>query len=195
MPDPDGICVEAFLVSTLVVGLAEIGDKTQILSLMLAARFQRPVPIIFGVLFATLANHAAAGLAGTLFGNLLAGPWMRWILGLSFMSVAVWALFPDKYAGNDKAIGRSGAFISSLAAFFLAEIGDKTQIATVGLAARFEQFYPVVLGTTLGMMLANIPAVLIGDRIADKLPVKAIRITAAVVFALIGVLTLAGVGG
>jgi Ca2+/H+ antiporter, TMEM165/GDT1 family len=189
-PDPDGFFVEAFLVSTLVVGLAEIGDKTQILSLMLAARFQRPVPIIFGILFATLANHAAAGLAGTLFGSLLAGPWMRWILGLSFLSVAVWALFPDKYEGSDKAISRSGAFTTTLVAFFFAEIGDKTQIATVGLAARFEVFYSVVIGTTLGMMLANIPAVLVGNRIADKLPVKGIRITAAVVFAALGIITL-----
>ena len=139
-PDPDGSAVEALLVSTMVVGLAEIGDKTQILSLMLAARFQRPLPIIFGILFATIANHAAAGLAGSYFGDLLSGPWLRWILGLSFLSVAVWALLPDKYEGNDKAIGRSGAFISTLVAFFLAEIGDKTQIATVGLAARFEQF-------------------------------------------------------
>ncbi len=141
--------MEAFLVSTAVVGLAEIGDKTQILSLMLAARFQRPLPIIFGIFFATIANHAAAGLAGTYFGNLLSGLWMRWILGISFLSVAVWALFPDK----------------------------------------------VVIGTTLGMMLANIPAVLIGDRIADKLPVKAIRVTAALVFAALGVITLAGVDG
>jgi len=170
--------VQAFLVSTAVVGLAEIGDKTQILSLMLAARFQRPVPIIFGILFATLANHAAAGFAGTLFGSLLSGPWVRWVLGVSFLSVAVWALFPDKYEGGDKEVGRAGAFVTTLCAFFLAEIGDKTQIATIGLAARFATFYPVVVGTTLGMMLANIPAVLI----ADRLPVKAIRITAAIVF-------------
>jgi Ca2+/H+ antiporter, TMEM165/GDT1 family len=120
---------------------------------------------------------------------------MRWTLGISFLSVAVWALFPDKYEGDDKGMSRSGAFLSTLCAFFLAEIGDKTQIATIGLAARFEAFYPIVIGTTLGMMLANIPAVLIGDRIADKLPVKAIRITAAVVFAALGVLTFAGVGG
>jgi putative Ca2+/H+ antiporter (TMEM165/GDT1 family) len=183
--------VEAFLVSTMVVGLAEIGDKTQILSLVLAARFLRPVPIIFGILFATLANHAAAGLAGMFFGSLLTGPWMRWVLGISFLSVAVWALFPDKYEGSDKAISRSGAFTTTLVAFFLAEIGDKTQIATIGLAARFEAFYPVVIGTTLGMMLANIPAVLVGDRAAGKLPVRAIRIAAAVVFAALGVLTLA----
>jgi putative Ca2+/H+ antiporter (TMEM165/GDT1 family) len=187
--------VEALIVSTMIVGLAEIGDKTQILSLMLAARFLRPLPIIFGILCATMANHAIAGFAGSYFGDLLKGPALRWILGLSFLSVALWALFPDKYDGDNKAIGRWGAFISTLVAFFLAEIGDKTQIATVGLAARFGQFYPVVLGTTLGMMLANIPAVLIGDRIADKLPIRAIRFTAAVAFAALGVLTLSRFGG
>jgi putative Ca2+/H+ antiporter (TMEM165/GDT1 family) len=186
--------VEAFLVSSAVVGLAEIGDKTQILSLMLAARFQRPVPIIFGILLATLANHTVAGLAGTLFGSLLSGLWMRWILGISFLSVAVWALFPDKCEGDDEGIRRAGAFLSTLCAFFLAEIGDKTQIATIGLAARFEAFYPVVIGTTLGMMLANIPAVLLGHKLANNLPVKAIRIVAALVFAVLGVLTLIGVG-
>ena len=157
----------------------------------LAARFLRPVPIIFGILFATIANHAAAGLAGAFFGGLFSGPWTRWILGFSFLSVAVWALFPDKYEGGDRVVSRSGAFTATLCAFFIAEIGDKTQIATVGLAARFDQFYPVVIGTTLGMMLANIPAVLIGDRIAEKLPVRAIRIIAAVVFAALGVLTVA----
>jgi Ca2+/H+ antiporter, TMEM165/GDT1 family len=191
---PQWFPVEAFLVSTTLVGLAEIGDKTQILSLMLAARFLCPLPIIFGTFVATIANHAAAGLVGTLFGGLLSGRWMRWILGLSFLSVAVWALFPDKYEGNDKVISRAGAFTATLVAFFLAEIGDKTQIATIGLAARFEQFYPVVLGTTLGMMLANIPPVVIGDRLADKLPVRAIRITAAAVFLALGVVTLGGVG-
>ena len=186
--------MEAFLVSTIVVGLAEIGDKTQILSLMLAARFQRPVPIIFGIFFATIANHSAAGLAGTLFGSLLSGPSMRWVLGISFLGVAVWALFPDKYDGDDKGISRAGAFVPTLVAFFLAEIGDKTQIATVGLAARFEQFFPVVIGTTLGMMIVNVPAVIAGNKLADRLPVMAIRITAAVVFASLGVLTLAGFG-
>ncbi len=186
--------MEAFLVSTMVVGLAEIGDKTQILSLMLTARFQRPLPIIFGILFATTANHAAAGLAGKYFGDLLSSLWLRWILGLSFVSVAVWALVPDRYEGNDKSIGRSGAFISTLVAFFLAEIGDKTQIATISLAARFEQFFPVVLGTTLGMMLANIPAVSLGHRMAEKVPVETIRIVAAIVFVALGALTLAGAG-
>jgi Ca2+/H+ antiporter, TMEM165/GDT1 family len=184
--------MEAFIVSTAIVGLAEIGDKTQILSLILAARFQRPVPIIFGILFATIANHAAAGLAGTLLGNFLAGTWMRWALGISFISVAIWALFPDRYENAQQATSRSGAFISTLVAFFLAEIGDKTQIATVGLAARFDSFYAVVAGTTFGMMLANIPVVIAGDRIAGRLPLKAIRMTAAAVFAALGIITLLG---
>jgi len=181
--------VEAFLVSTAVVGLAEIGDKTQILSLMLAARFQRPLPIIFGILFATLANHAVAGFAGTLFGQLLSGNLLRWILGLSFLAVAVWALVPDKVEEGG-GLGRSGAFATTLCAFFLAEIGDKTQIATIGLAARFEQFWMVVAGTTLGMMLANVPAVIIGHRAADRLPVRAIRLAAAVVFTVLALVTL-----
>ena len=180
--------MEAFLVSTAVVGLAEIGDKTQILSLMLAARFQQPWPIIAGILCATLANHAAAGLAGTMFGNLLEGPWLRWILAASFFAVAVWALFPDRYEGESG--GRYGAFLTTLGAFFLAEIGDKTQIATIGLAARFEELTPVVAGTTLGMMLANVPVVALGNRAAARLPLRAIRLTAAIVFMLLGALTL-----
>lgn len=185
--------MEPFLISTVVVGLAEIGDKTQILSMILAARFQRPLPILFGILSATLANHAAAGFAGTLFGSVLAGQWMRWILGLSFLSVAIWALFPDKYEGTDSGISRAGAFMATLVAFFLAEIGDKTQIATIGLAARYEQFCTVVIGTTLGMMLANVPAVILGDRLAGRLPLKAIRYMAGFVFAVLGALTLSGV--
>jgi Ca2+/H+ antiporter, TMEM165/GDT1 family len=184
--------VEAFLISTMVVGLAEIGDKTQILSMILAARFQRPAPILLGIFAATLANHAVAAFAGTLFGTLVTGPWMRWLLGLSFLSVAVWALFPDKYEGDAMRSSRKGAFVSTLIAFFFAEIGDKTQIATVGLAARFEVFYAVVAGTTLGMMLSNIPAVILGDRLAGRLPVKVIRLIAAVVFALLGIATLSG---
>jgi Ca2+/H+ antiporter, TMEM165/GDT1 family len=187
--------VEAFFVSAMVVGLAEIGDKTQILSLMLAARFLRPLPIIFGILFATLANHAAAGLAGTFLGRLLTGEVMRWVLAASFMSVAIWALFPDKVAEDGRRYGRSGVFLTTLVAFFLAEIGDKTQIATVALAARFEQFSAVVIGTTCGMMLANIPTVLVGHRFADRLPVRVIRVAAAVVFAALAVLMLAGTGG
>jgi putative Ca2+/H+ antiporter (TMEM165/GDT1 family) len=193
-PGPVMPLLEPFFVSVLVVGLAEIGDKTQILALMLAARFLRPLPIIVGILVATIANHSAAGLAGTFFGSLFSGPWMRWILAASFLSVAIWALLPDKIEDTDRARSRRGAFVTTLVAFFLAEIGDKTQIATIGLAAQFEQFYPVVIGTTCGMMLANIPAVLIGGRLADRLPVRLIRIAAAVVFAGLGVLTIAGRG-
>ena len=181
--------MDAFLVSTAVVALAEFGDKTQLLSLLLAARFRRPVPIMCGILVATLANHAAAGLAGALFGNLVGEAWLRWVLGLSFLAVAVWALIPDRIDEPDAA-RRSGAFLTTLVAFFLAEIGDKTQIATIALAARFDQFGAVVLGTTLGMMLANIPAVLLGDRMAGRLPIGAIRIAAALVFAALGLMTL-----
>ena len=183
--------MEAFLVSAAVVALAEIGDKTQILALVLAARFERPLPVIWGILCATLANHALAGLAGTLFGYLLAGPWLRWVLGLSFLGVAIWALIPDRYEGGATASSRAGAFLATLVAFFLVENGDKTQIATIGLAARFGQLYAVVLGTTLGMMLANVPVVLLGRRLADRLPVKAVRMVAAAVFATLGLVTLA----
>jgi Ca2+/H+ antiporter, TMEM165/GDT1 family len=193
-PNPRDVIVETFLVSTAVVGLAEIGDKTQILSFMLAARFLRPLPVILGILIATVANHAAAGLAGTLFGGFLSGHWMHWVLGASFLSVAIWALFPDKVAEDNGNTRRAGAFATALVTFFLAEIGDKTQIATIGLAARFEQFYPVVIGTTAGMMLANIPAVLVGDRLADRLPLKWIRLAAALVFAGLAAFTLAGSG-
>jgi len=183
--------MEAFLVSTAIVGLAEIGDKTQILSLILAARFQRPLPVICGILCATVANHALAGLAGTFFAGLFTGPWMRWILGLSFLSVAIWALFPDRFEAAGTTRG-AGAFTTTLVAFFVAEIGDKTQIATIGLAARFAQFYPVVIGTTCGMMLANVPVVFLGDRAAGRLPIRAIRLVAALAFVVLGFLTLLG---
>ena len=182
--------MQAFLVSTGLVALAEIGDKTQLLALMLAARFRRPLPITLGILIATLANHAGAGLAGTLLGNLLAGGWLRWMVGLTFLAMAVWALFPDKHEENDGALGSGGAFMTTTVAFFLAEIGDKTQIATIGLAARFDQTATVVIGTTLGMMLANVPAVILGDRLAGRLPLRAIRCAAALVFAVLGIATI-----
>jgi putative Ca2+/H+ antiporter (TMEM165/GDT1 family) len=185
--------MDAFLVSAMVVGLAEIGDKTQLLSLILAARFRQPVPIVLGILVATLLNHAAAAFAGAIFARFLAGDGMRWMLGVSFLGVAVWALFPDR-CKDDRPAWRAGAFAATLAAFFLAEIGDKTEIATAGLAARFDAMAPVVLGTTLGMMAANVPAVLLGDRFAGRLPLKAIRSAAAIAFAAIGLLTLAGIG-
>jgi putative Ca2+/H+ antiporter (TMEM165/GDT1 family) len=182
--------VHAFLVSTGLVALAEIGDKTQLLALLLAARFRRPWPIIAGILIATLANHAGAGLAGMLLGGLLSGAWLRWVVGLSFLAMAVWALFPDKHDADDGALARGGAFVTTVIVFFLVEIGDKTQIATIGLAARFEQFYAVVLGTTLGMMLANVPVVILGDRLAGRLPLAAIRYAAALVFAALGIATI-----
>ena len=191
---PPDTRMEAFVVSAAVVGLAEIGDKTQILSFMLAARFLRPLPVIFGILVATIANHAAAGLAGTFFGGFFVGPWMRWLLAASFLSVAIWALFPDKVTVENSGTDRAGAFVTALVTFFLAEIGDKTQIATIGLAARFEQFYPVVVGTTAGMMLANIPAVLVGGRLAGRLPLKWIRVASALVFGGLAAFSLAGSG-
>ena len=191
-PTPPVIPLEAFLVSTAVVAIAEIGDKTQILSLLLAARFRRPLPIIAGILVATLANHAAAGWVGAYFGSLIAGPRLRWILGVGFLAVAVWALVPDRFEGDARGDRRFGAFLTTLVAFFLAEIGDKTQVATIALAARFAALPAVVAGTTLGMMLANVPVVLLGDRAAARLPVRAIRIAAAIVFAALGMLTLLG---
>ena len=182
--------MHAFLVSTGVVALAEFGDKTQLLALMLAARFRRPLPIVCGILIATLANHAAAGVAGMLLGGLLAGAWLRWVVGLSFLAMAVWSLFPDRQDAREGALARGGPLVTTVVVFFLVEIGDKTQIATIGLAARFEQLYAVVLGTTLGMMLANIPAVILGDRLAGRLPLKAIRGAAALVFAALGIATI-----
>jgi putative Ca2+/H+ antiporter (TMEM165/GDT1 family) len=187
--------MHAFLISTGVVALAEIGDKTQLLALVLAARFRQPLPVIAGILVSTLLNHAVAGYAGTLAGELLTGPWMRWILGISFIAMAGWALIPDKLDEAPKESGRHGAFVTTLIAFFLVEIGDKTQIATVALAAQFEALVPVVAGTTLGMLLANGPVVLLGGAAADRLPLKLIRAVAAAIFAILGVLILVGFEG
>jgi Ca2+/H+ antiporter, TMEM165/GDT1 family len=193
--DPRTFQVETVLTSIGIVALAEIGDKTQLLAVVLAARLRKPIPIILGILAATLLNHAAAAGIGYLVAAWLAGPAFQIAVGAGFVVMAAWSLVPDTQ--DEGAADRSahGVFLTTLVAFFLVEIGDKTQIATVGLAARFEQFYPVVLGTTLGMMLANIPAVLIGDRLAERLPVKPIRIVAAIVFAALGLLTIAGLGG
>jgi Ca2+/H+ antiporter, TMEM165/GDT1 family len=185
--------MEAFLVSTGVVALAEIGDKTQLLALVLAARFRKPWPVIFGILAATLLNHAAAGFIGTLASAWLAGPWMRWILGLSFIAMAAWALIPDKLDQTPDVAARAGAFVTTLVAFFLVEIGDKTQIATVALAAQYEALVPVVVGTTLGMLLANVPVVLLGGAAASRLPLKFIRVAAAAIFVVLGIAVLAGV--
>ena len=184
--------MNAFLVSTGVVALAEVGDKTQLLALVLAARFRRPLPIIAGIFFATLANHAFAGAVGQWLTQLVSPDVLRWILGLSFIAMGVWALIPDKLDEGANRDRRLGAFGTTLIAFFLVEMGDKTQIATVALAARYDALAAVVMGTTLGMMIANVPAVMLGNFTAEKLPVRAIHIAAAILFALLGIAVLGG---
>ncbi len=186
--------MEALLVSTGIVALAEIGDKTQLLAFILAARFRKPLPITLGILVATLANHALAGALGTWITQLLSPQTLRWVLGLSFIAMAVWTLIPDRFDEKDAKLARLGVFGTTLLAFFLAEMGDKTQIATVALAAQYQSFYAVVAGTTLGMMIANVPAVLLGDRITHRMPVRLVHGIAALIFALLGVATLAGAG-
>ncbi len=186
--------MEAFLISTGIVALAEVGDKTQLLAFILAAKFRKPWPIIAGILVATLANHGFAGALGTWITTLVDPQALRWILGLSFIAMAVWILVPDKIDADEGSIARYGVFGTTLIAFFLAEMGDKTQIATVALAAQYDAFFAVVAGTTLGMMIANVPAVLLGDRIANKVPVGLVHIIAACIFAVLGVLTLLGAG-
>lgn len=186
--------MESFLVSTGIVALAEIGDKTQLLAFILAAKFRRPVPIIVGILLATIANHGFAGALGAWITSLVAPGTLRWVLGLSFVGMAVWTLIPDKFDEDEAKLARFGVFGTTLVAFFLAEMGDKTQVATVALAAQYHAFVPVVLGTTLGMMVANVPAVLLGDRIADRMPVRLVHMIAAAIFAVLGAATLLGAG-
>lgn len=187
--------MEAFLVSTGIVALAEIGDKTQLLSLLLAARFRRPWPIVLGILVATLANHAVAGAVGQWVTTLVGAEALRWMLGLSFIAMAVWIMIPDEIDANDATPARFGVFGTTLVAFFLAEMGDKTQVATVALAAQYQALAAVVLGTTFGMMIANVPAVLLGDKAARRLPLRLVHGIAAAVFAVLGVLTLVNPGG
>lgn len=186
--------MDAFLISTGVVALAEIGDKTQLLAFILAAKFRKPIPIILGVLVATIANHAFAGALGAWITSLLSPETMRWVLGISFIGMAIWTLIPDKFDESEAKFARFGVFGTTVIAFFLAEMGDKTQVATVALAAQYHAFLPVVAGTTLGMMIANVPAVLLGDRIAGKIPVRIVHAIAALIFAIIGVATLLGAG-
>jgi putative Ca2+/H+ antiporter (TMEM165/GDT1 family) len=186
--------MEAFLISTGIVALAEIGDKTQLLAFLLAARFRRPLPIVAAILVATVANHAFAAAVGALVSQLLGPVAMRWVLGLSFLAMAVWIMVPDEIDEEESQLARFGVFMTTLIAFFLAEMGDKTQVATVALAARFQSMVAVVAGTTLGMMLANVPAVYFGDRIAGKVPLKLVHGLAALIFAVLGVATLLGAG-
>jgi putative Ca2+/H+ antiporter (TMEM165/GDT1 family) len=179
-----------FLIATSVVALAEIGDKTQLLSLLLAARYRKPWPIVLGITVATLANHAAAAALGQLVQSYLTPEVLRWVLGLSFLAVAAWTLIPDEMEESDSAAYRYGPFLATTILFFFAEIGDKTQVATIMLAARWPSLAMVVIATTLGMLIANVPVVWLGGKAAERLPMKAIRAVAASLFAALGVYAL-----
>jgi putative Ca2+/H+ antiporter (TMEM165/GDT1 family) len=178
--------MEALLTSTLVVALAEIGDKTQLLAILLATRFRKPWPIVAGILAATIANHAIAAFVGYQISSFLEGLWFRYLIAASFIAMAIWTLIPDRIDDLDDKPARFGAFATTLFSFFLVEMGDKTQIATVALAARFHEVIPVTIGTTLGMMLANVPAVFLGHELIKRVPIKTVRILAALLFLAIG---------
>jgi len=188
--------LSALLVSTGIVALAEIGDKTQLLALMLAARYRRATPIVLGILVATIANHAFAAALGAWLTQALGPDTLRWVLGLGFLAMAAWTLIPDHLDADALRLKTGmGVFMTTTVAFFLAEMGDKTQVATVALAAQYQAFLAVVTGTTLGMMLANVPAVLVGDRLAHRIPVRLVHTLAALLFAALGVAALTGWAG
>ena len=190
-----GISMESLFVSTGVVALAEIGDKTQLLAFLLAARFKKPVPIIAGILVATVFNHALAGALGAWITATVSPEILRWVLGASFIGMAIWTLIPDKIEEEEAQVAqRFGVFGATLITFFLAEMGDKTQIATVAMAAHYATPLLVVVGTTLGMLIADVPAVFVGDKLASKIPMKLVHSIAAAVFAVLGVATLLGAG-
>ena len=185
--------MEAFLISTGIVALAEVGDKTQLLALLLAARFKKPWPIVWGIFVATVLNHAMAGALGAWITTVITPQNLRWILGASFIAMAVWMLIPDKLDHEaDKKPVRFGVFGTTVVLFFLAEMGDKTQVATVMLAARFDAYVAVVAGTTLGMMLANVPVVWLGERMTRLVPVRVVHIASAIVFLGLGLFALLG---
>jgi putative Ca2+/H+ antiporter (TMEM165/GDT1 family) len=187
--------MESLLVSTGVVALAEIGDKTQLLAFILAARFKKPLPIILGILVATIINHGLAGALGAWITASISPEILRWVLGVSFIAMAVWTLIPDKIEEEETQIAkRFGVFGATLVTFFLAEMGDKTQIATVAMAAHYATPLLVVIGTTLGMLIADVPAVFVGDKLANRIPMKLVHSIAAAVFAVLGVATLLGAG-
>ncbi|HLX29706.1 MAG TPA: TMEM165/GDT1 family protein [Casimicrobiaceae bacterium] len=186
--------MEAFLVSTGVVALAEIGDKTQLLAFVLAARFRKPLPIILGILTATLANHALAGAIGSWLTSVVGPSTLRIAVGVSFIAMAIWTLVPDRFDEARAKLPHAGVFWTALVAFFLAEMGDKTQIATIALAARYHAFATVVAGTTLGMMIANVPAVLVGGRLGHRVPIRLVHGVAAAIFLALGIAALAGLG-
>jgi len=185
------MAIDALLVSTGVVALAEIGDKTQLLAFILAARFKKPIPIILGILAATIINHGLAGALGAWITSLVSPGIMRWVLGASFIGMAIWTLIPDKIEDEETQVAKHlGVFGATFITFFLAEMGDKTQIATIALAASYGTPWLVVIGTTLGMLIADVPAVFIADKFADKIPMKLVHSIAAAIFAALGVLTL-----
>lgn len=187
--------MESLLVSTGVVALAEIGDKTQLLAFILAARFKKPLPIILGILAATVVNHGLAGALGAWITAMVSPEVLRWVLGLSFVGMAIWTLIPDKIEEEETLIAkRFGVFGATLITFFLAEMGDKTQIATIALAAHYAAPLLVVIGTTLGMLIADVPAVLAGDKLSTKIPMKLMHSIAASIFAILGLATLFGAG-
>ncbi|WP_343627058.1 TMEM165/GDT1 family protein [Roseateles puraquae] len=187
--------MEALFVSTGVVALAEIGDKTQLLAFILAARFKKPWPIIAGILCTTIVNHGVAGALGAWITSAVSPGILRWVLGASFIGMAIWTLIPDKIEDEETQIAkRFGVFGATVITFFLAEMGDKTQIATVAMAAHYANPILVVIGTTLGMLLADVPAVFIGDKLANRIPMKLVHSIAAAIFAVLGVATLLGAG-
>lgn len=188
-----GTLMEPLLVSTGVVALAEIGDKTQLLAFILAARFKKPVPIILGILAATIVNHGLAGVLGAWITSAISPEILRWVLGLSFIGMAVWTMIPDKIEDEETQVAmKFGVFGATLITFFLAEMGDKTQIATVAMVAHYAAPLMVVMGTTLGMLVADVPAVFLGDKFANKIPMKLVHSIAAAIFALLGIATLLG---
>ena len=187
--------MESLFVSTGVVALAEIGDKTQLLAFILAARFKKPLPIILGILVATIVNHGLAGALGAWITASISPEILRWVLGASFIAMAIWTLIPDKIEEEETQIAkRLGVFGATLVTFFLAEMGDKTQIATVAMAAHYATPLLVVIGTTLGMLIADVPAVFVGDKLANRIPMKLVHSIAAAIFALLGGATLLGAG-
>jgi Ca2+/H+ antiporter, TMEM165/GDT1 family len=182
--------LEAFLVSAGLVALAEVGDKTQLLSLLLAARYRRPWPIILGILIATAANHALAAALGAWITTLVGPEVLRWTLGVSFLAMAAWMALPDELRPAQRGPERFGVLGTTVIAFFLVEMGDKTQVATVALAAKYAAYTAVLAGTTAGMMIANVPAVLLGDKLAGRMPVRLVHGMAALVFLALGILVL-----
>jgi putative Ca2+/H+ antiporter (TMEM165/GDT1 family) len=195
LPAPD-LPVEPYFVSTLLVALAEMGDRTQLLAIMLASRYRKPIPILLGIFAATIANHSLAAIAGFYLSNLLASVWFKYLIAGSFIAMAIWALIPDKADDDDKPSRQHmGVFLTTAVSFFLVEMGDKTQVATAALAARYHEILIVAAGTTTGMMIANIPAVLLGHAVTRVLPIRALQIAAALLYLGLGIWGIASTAG